>query len=96
MAETLSLARNIVELDGQKQNRCSLNTCLNHKTLSDSTEIPSQIAIMRQHALPKAYSHQLKKHCENCKTLPREHLIGREGVKMFLLKDPFKVFFSCH
>ena len=23
--------------------------------------------------------------------LPREHLIGFQGVKMFLLKDPFKV-----
>ena len=28
---------------------------------------------------------------ENCKTLPREHLIGCQGVKMFLLKDPFNV-----
>ena len=27
-----------------------------------------------------------KKHRKNRKTLPREHLIGRQGVKMFLLK----------
>ena len=26
------------------------------------------------------------------KTLPREHLIGCQGVKMFLLDDPFKLF----
>ena len=26
--------------------------------------------------------------------LPREHLVGCQGVKMFLLKDPFKVFFN--
>ena len=32
------------------------------------------------------------KHRENRKTLPREHLIGCQGVKMFLLKDYFKVF----
>ena len=40
------------------------------------------------------------KHRENHKMLPREHLIGCPGVKMFLLKDPFKVFFihnlRCH
>ena len=29
------------------------------------------------------------KHRENRKTLPREHLLGCQGVKMFLLKDPF-------
>ena len=34
-----------------------------------------------------------QKHCENCKTLPREHLIGCHGVKMFLIKDPFKFSF---
>ena len=28
---------------------------------------------------------------ENRKTLPREHLIGCQGVKMFLLQDPFWV-----
>ena len=42
------------------------------------------------------YYHSLtltEKHRENRKTLPREHLIGCQGVKMFLLKDPFKVFF---
>ena len=33
------------------------------------------------------------KHCENRKKLPREHLIGCQGVKMFLLKDHFKVDF---
>ena len=33
------------------------------------------------------------KHCKNRKTLPREHIIGFQSVKMFLLKDPFKVFF---
>ena len=41
-------------------------------------------------------SHQkqlLKNHRENPKTLPREHLIGCQEFKMFLLKDPFKVFF---
>ena len=32
-----------------------------------------------------------EKHHENRKTLPREHLIGSQGVKMFLQKDPFKV-----
>ena len=32
-----------------------------------------------------------RKHRENRKTLPREHLISCQGVKMFLLKDPFKV-----
>ena len=31
-----------------------------------------------------------KKHCQNCKTLPREQLIGCQGVNMFLLKDQFK------
>ena len=36
----------------------------------------------------------MKKHCENRKTLPREHLIGCEGVKIFLLRDPFKSCFS--
>ena len=30
------------------------------------------------------------KHCKNRKTLPREHLIGCQGVEMFLLKAPFK------
>ena len=30
------------------------------------------------------------KHNKNRKTLPREHLTGCQGVKMFLLKDPFK------
>ena len=29
-----------------------------------------------------------KKHRENRKTLPREHFIGCQCVKMFLLKDP--------
>ena len=29
---------------------------------------------------------------QHCKTLPREHLIGYQGFKMFLLKDHF--FFS--
>ena len=33
------------------------------------------------------------KHRENRKTLPKEHLISCQGVKMFLLKDHFKVFF---
>ena len=33
------------------------------------------------------------KHRKNLKTLPREHIIGFQGVKMFLLKDPFKGFF---
>ena len=28
------------------------------------------------------------------KTLPRVHLIGCQGVKLFLLEDPFKVFFN--
>ena len=28
-----------------------------------------------------------KKHCKNCKKLPREHFIGCQGVKLFLLKD---------
>ena len=35
-----------------------------------------------------------KKLCKNSKTLPREHLIGCQGVKMLLLKDPLKVFSS--
>ena len=30
-----------------------------------------------------------QKHWENLKTLPTRHLIGCQGVKMFLLKDPF-------
>ena len=34
-----------------------------------------------------------KKHRENREKLPREHLIGCQGVKMFLLKDHFKVSF---
>ena len=34
-----------------------------------------------------------KKHCKNRKRLPREHHIGCQGVRMFLLKDPFKFFF---
>ena len=37
--------------------------------------------------------HLVKKHCENLKTLPREHLIGCQDVKIFLLKDTFKLFF---
>ena len=35
-----------------------------------------------------------KKHCKNRKRLPREHHIGCQGVRMFLLKDPFKFVFS--
>ena len=35
----------------------------------------------------------IKKHRKNRKTLPREQLFGCQGVKMFLLKDPFKKFF---
>ena len=31
-----------------------------------------------------------QKHRKNCKTVPREHLIGCQGVNMFLLKDPLK------
>ena len=31
---------------------------------------------------------QSNQHRKNCKTLPREHLIVCQGVKMFLLKDP--------
>ena len=34
-----------------------------------------------------------RKHCENRNMLPREHLIGCQGVKMFLLKDHFIGFF---
>ena len=34
------------------------------------------------------------KHRKNRKTLPRELLIGCQGVKMFLLKDAYKKFFS--
>ena len=30
------------------------------------------------------------RHCKNHKKLHREHIIGCQGVKMFLLKDPFK------
>ena len=37
-----------------------------------------------------------KKHRENCKMLPREHRIGCQGVKMFLLKDPYKICGSSH
>ena len=37
-----------------------------------------------------------EKHCENRKTLPREHLIGCQGVQMLLLKATFKVFSSSH
>ena len=33
------------------------------------------------------------KHCENRKTMPREHRIGCQGLKMFLLKDPLNLFF---
>ena len=43
--------------------------------------------------LIKVKSSNRPKHCENCKKLPREHLIGCQGVKMFLLKRHFKVFF---
>ena len=32
------------------------------------------------------------KHRKNRKTLPREHLIGCQGLKIFLLKDAFEVF----
>ena len=37
----------------------------------------------------KTYSFQilLKKHCKNCEKLLREHLIGCQGVNLFLLKD---------
>ena len=38
--------------------------------------------------------HLFNKHRENYKTLPREHLIGSQGVKMSLLKDHLKYF--CH
>ena len=31
---------------------------------------------------------------QESKMLPREHLIGFQGFKIFLLKDPFKVFAS--
>ena len=31
------------------------------------------------------------KHCKNCQTLPRDHRIGCQGVKVFLLKDPYKL-----
>ena len=41
-----------------------------------------------------AKTKRVKKHCKNCEKLPREHLIGCQGVTMFLLKDPFKVFFG--
>jgi hypothetical protein len=34
--------------------------------------------------------HKNQKHRENRKTLPREHLIGCQGVKMFLLKEYLK------
>ena len=38
--------------------------------------------------------HQVcEKHPKNCKRLPRENIISCQGVKMFLLKDPFKVVF---
>ena len=33
------------------------------------------------------------KHRENCKTLPTEHSISCQGVKIFYLKDPFKLVF---
>ena len=33
-----------------------------------------------------------QKHCKNCKTLPKEHLISFQCVKLFLLKDPFNFF----
>ena len=36
----------------------------------------------------------IKKHCENREKLLREHVIGCQGVKMFLVKDHFKVFFD--
>ena len=41
---------------------------------------------------PSKWCHLCHKHCENRKTLPREHHISCQGVKMFLLKDPFKFF----
>ena len=31
-----------------------------------------------------------EKHRENREKLPREHLIGCQGVKILLVKDPFK------
>ena len=37
---------------------------------------------------------RFQKAFKNHKTLPREHLIGCQGVKMFLLKNPFKIFSS--
>ena len=39
--------------------------------------------------LAEVLSAQKRKHRENRKILPREHLIGCQGVKMFLLNDPF-------
>ena len=41
MMKTLSLARNVFDRVGQKQNRCNLDTSLNLKTSSASADIPS-------------------------------------------------------
>ena len=51
------------------------------------------INYISQHFNEKDYTQKYIKHCENHKTLPREHLIGYQGVKTYLLKDHFKVFF---
>ena len=40
-----------------------------------------------------AFPRSANKHRKNRKRLPREHLIGFRGVKMFLLNNPLKVFF---
>ena len=52
--------------------------------MQDSEEIFTLLSFTRSAFL---------KHRENREKLPREHLIRCQGVKMFLLKDPFKVFF---
>ena len=43
--------------------------------------------------LQKKWKIYKKKYCKNRKTLRREHLIGCQGVQMFLIKYPFNVVF---
>ena len=63
----------------------NLDTC-EHMYMCTSTPEPVKSVQLNGYIKPKSPG---RKHSENRKTLPREHLIGCQGVKIFLLKDPF-------
>ena len=59
------------------------------------SNLKTQKEILNKKALTKSKNikESQQKHRENRKKLPREHLIGCQCVKRFLLKDPLKYFF---